>query len=176
MSNILSLEGISPEFPSDNSHWVAPNATIIGKVSLGREVGIWYGAVLRGDNELIEIGDTTNVQEQVIMHTDIGFPLKVGQNCTIGHRALLHGCQVEDNTLIGMGAMVMNGAKIGKNCIIGAGSIVTEGKIIPDNSLVIGVPGRVIKSVTKEQVQLNTASSLHYVKAMNRQKLSTTII
>jgi len=139
---VYSLDGIAPHFDDPDSVWIAPDAHVIGKISLGRDVGIWFGAVLRGDNERIAIGARSNVQEHTMMHTDMGFPLTVGEDCTIGHRAILHGCTVGDRTLIGMGAIVLNGAKIGNNCLVGAGALVTEGKVFPDNSLIVGSPAR----------------------------------
>src|SRR5690606_14143710 len=124
--------------------FVAPNAVLVGDVVLGPEVGVWFGVVARGDNERIAIGARSNVQENCVLHTDMGFPLTIGENCTIGHSAILHGCTIGDNSLIGMGATVLNGAKIGKNCLIGANALVTEGKEIPDNSLVVGAPRKVV--------------------------------
>jgi carbonic anhydrase/acetyltransferase-like protein (isoleucine patch superfamily) len=136
----------------DPSAWIAPGATVIGRVHLGAAVSVWFGAVLRGDNEPIVIGPGTNLQEHVIGHTDMGAPLTVGADCTIGHRATLHGCTIGDGTLIGMGATVLNHAVIGRNCLIGAGALVTEGKEIPAGSLVMGVPARVVRSLTEDQV------------------------
>ena len=170
MSEIYRLGEYSPIFPKDNSHWVAPNAIVIGKVELSVNVGIWYGAVLRGDNEVISIGENTNLQEQVICHTDMGFPLTIGADCTIGHRALLHGCTIGKNTLIGMGAMIMNGAVIGDNCLIAAGALITEGKVIPDGSLVIGSPGKVVRELDDKGIAAITKSAMHYVQAMYRIK------
>ena len=148
---IYELDGIRPDLagshlPNDGC-WVAPSATLIGNVHLKRDSSIWFNSVLRGDNEPITIGEGSNIQELAMCHTDPGFPLTVGAGCTIGHKALLHGCTIGDNTLIGMGAMVMNGAVIGKNCLIGAGALVSEGKTIPDNSLVMGVPGKIIREL-----------------------------
>ena len=161
---IYAYNGHKPLFSDRSSNWIAPDATLIGKVVVGENAGFWFGAVLRGDNEPITIGDDTNVQEHTVMHTDIGFPLTVGAGCTIGHRAILHGCTVGDNTLIGMGAIVLNGAKIGKNCLIGAGALVTEGKEIPDNSLVVGSPARVLRELDDAAVEKLKASAAHYVE------------
>lgn len=144
---LYTLDGVSPQLDDEDSIWIAPDASVIGKVRLGRQAGIWFGAVLRGDNELIFIGDGSNVQEHCVLHTDLGFPLTVGKNCTIGHRAILHGCTIGDNSLIGMGAIVLNGAKIGKNCLVGAGALVTEGKEFPDNSLIVGAPARAVREL-----------------------------
>jgi carbonic anhydrase/acetyltransferase-like protein (isoleucine patch superfamily) len=140
---IYSLDGIVPQI--DPTAWVAPDANVIGRVALEAEASIWFGATLRGDNEEIRVGAGSNVQEACVLHTDIGFPLMIGANCTIGHKAILHGCTIGDGSLIGMGAIVLNGAKIGRGCLIGAGALVTEGKEIPDGSLVMGAPGKVVR-------------------------------
>ncbi len=161
---IYAYDGHKPEFVDRDSNWIAPDATLIGKIVAGRNAGFWFGAVLRGDNETITIGAETNVQEHTIMHTDIGFPLTIGAGCTIGHRAILHGCTVGENTLIGMGAIILNGAKIGKNCLIGAGALVTEGMEIPDNSLVVGSPARVLRQLDEVAAERLRASAKHYVE------------
>ncbi|MCY1125433.1 gamma carbonic anhydrase family protein [Frigidibacter sp. RF13] len=145
---IYALDGIRPEIGRDV--WIAPAAHVIGKVALEDEVGIWFGVTIRGDNELIRIGRGSNVQENCVLHTDMGFPLTVGADCTIGHKAMLHGCTIGDGTLIGMGATILNGAVIGSGCLIGAGALVTEGKHIPDGSLVMGAPGRVVRELDAE--------------------------
>jgi carbonic anhydrase/acetyltransferase-like protein (isoleucine patch superfamily) len=142
---IYALDGITPQI--DPSAWVAPDANVIGRVVLGQGASVWFGATLRGDNEEIRLGDRTNVQESSVLHTDMGFPLVIGDDCTIGHRAMLHGCTIGDGTLIGMGATVLNGARIGKGCLIGACALITEGKEIPDGSLVMGSPGRVVRTL-----------------------------
>ncbi|WP_406720685.1 gamma carbonic anhydrase family protein [Thioclava litoralis] len=142
---IYELDGIKPRLAENV--WIAADANLIGRVVLEEGASVWFGATLRGDNEEIFIGAGSNVQESVIMHTDMGFPLVVGPDCTIGHRALLHGCEICAGTLVGMGAMIMNGAKVGKGCLIGAGALVTEGKVIPDNSLVLGAPGKVVREL-----------------------------
>jgi len=154
---------VRPTFPARGSYWVAPNADLIGRVSLAEEVSIWFGAVLRGDIEPIGIGHGSNVQDLTVMHTDAEFPLSVGRNCTIGHRALLHGCRIGDNTLIGMGAVIMTGARIGANCIIGAHALVPEHKQIPDGSVVVGVPGRIVRDMTEEDVARNAAAAERYI-------------
>lgn len=159
---VYSLDGVAPHFDDPDSVWIAPDAHVIGKISLGRDVGIWFGAVLRGDNERITIGASSNVQEHTMMHTDMGFPLTVGENCTIGHRAILHGCTVGDNTLIGMGAIVLNGAKIGNNCLVGAGALVTEGKVFPDNSLIVGSPARAVRELDAASAERLKMSALGY--------------
>ena len=144
---LYSLDGTQPETPPEGEWWLAPDAHVIGRVRIGREVGIWFGAVLRGDNEWIEIGERTNIQEGCVLHTDMGSPLSIGAGCTIGHRAILHGCTIGENSLVGMGATVLNGARIGRNCLVGANALVTEGKEFPDNSLIVGSPARALRSL-----------------------------
>ncbi|MEM6742057.1 MAG: gamma carbonic anhydrase family protein [Pseudomonadota bacterium] len=148
---IYSLDGIAPEIDADA--WLAPSAEVMGRVRLGPGVGVWFGAVLRGDNEWIEVGASTNVQENAVCHTDLGFPLSIGRDCTIGHKAMLHGCTISDETLIGMGATILNGAKIGRNCLIGASALVTEGKEIPDGALVMGSPGKIVRTLTEAEIE-----------------------
>ncbi|MFN0264031.1 gamma carbonic anhydrase family protein [Tepidamorphus sp. 3E244] len=173
---IYEFEGIRPELAGDGSAWVAENATVLGKVRLGSQSSVWFGAVLRGDNEYIEIGARTNVQDGCVFHTDMGFPLTVGEGCTLGHLAMLHGCTVGNNTLIGMGATVMNGARIGDNCIVGAHSLIPEGREIPDNSLVVGMPGKVIRTIGEEQIaQLKGAAEIYMDKARRYAKSFTRI-
>jgi len=142
---IYALDGLAPEIDPDA--WVAPGAHVMGKVRLAAGTGIWFGATLRGDNEWIEVGEATNIQENCVLHTDMGYPLVIGANCTIGHKAMLHGCTIGAGTLIGMGATILNGARIGRGCLIGACALVTEGKDIPDGSLVMGSPGRVVRQM-----------------------------
>jgi carbonic anhydrase/acetyltransferase-like protein (isoleucine patch superfamily) len=160
---LYSIDGTAPEFEDEASNWIAPDATIIGNVRIGRDAGIWFGAVIRGDNERISIGTDTNVQEHVIMHTDPGFPLEIGEGCTIGHRAILHGCVIGENSLIGMGAIVLNGARIGKNCLVGAGALVTEGKVFEDNSLIVGSPAKVVRTLDETAAARLRESAEHYV-------------
>jgi carbonic anhydrase/acetyltransferase-like protein (isoleucine patch superfamily) len=160
---LYTIDGIGPEFEDEASNWIAPDAVLIGNVRIGRDAGIWFGAVIRGDNERISIGAGTNVQEQVVMHTDPGFPLEIGEGCTIGHRAILHGCTVGENSLVGMGAIVLNGARIGRNCLVGAGALVTEGKVFEDNSLIVGSPGRVVRTLDKSAAAGLRRSAEHYV-------------
>ena len=140
---IWELDGIEPEI--GDGAWVAPDANLIGRVVLEAGANVWFGATLRGDNEEIRVGRGTNIQENTVCHTDMGFPLTIGADCTIGHKAMLHGCTIGDGTLIGMGATVLNGARIGRGCLIGAGALITEGKEIPDGSLVMGAPGKVVR-------------------------------
>jgi carbonic anhydrase/acetyltransferase-like protein (isoleucine patch superfamily) len=164
---IYSLDGRQPLLP-DGFCFVAESAQVIGHVILGEGAGIWFGAVLRGDNEPIAVGAETNIQENCVLHTDMGFPLVIGKGCTIGHAAILHGCTIGDNSLVGMGATVLNGAKIGKNCLIGAGALVTEGKEIPDNSLVVGSPGKVVRQLGDDAVTMLERSAKHYVENARR--------
>jgi carbonic anhydrase/acetyltransferase-like protein (isoleucine patch superfamily) len=139
---IYELHGRSPQFPADGQYYIAGSAEVIGNVRLGSNTSIWFGSVLRGDNELIDIGDNSNVQDNCTFHTDPGFPLTIGKNCTIGHNVILHGCTIGDGTLIGMGAIVMNGARIGNRCVVGAGAVIAEGKTFDDHSLVVGLRPR----------------------------------
>ncbi|MBP8171858.1 MAG: gamma carbonic anhydrase family protein [Pseudomonas sp.] len=148
--------------------WVAPNATLVGKVKLEAGASVWFNAVLRGDNELIHIGENSNVQDGTVMHTDMGFPLTLGKGVTIGHNVMLHGCTVGDYSLIGINAVVLNGARIGKNCIIGANTLIPEGKDIPDGSLVMGSPGKVVRELNDGQKQMLQASAAHYVHNAKR--------
>jgi carbonic anhydrase/acetyltransferase-like protein (isoleucine patch superfamily) len=142
---IYALDGQAPDIHPDA--WIAPGAHVIGRVRIGAGASVWFGAVLRGDNEWITVGGDTNVQENAVLHTDMGYPLTIGARCTIGHKAMLHGCTIADGSLIGMAATVLNGAQIGAGCLIGAGALVTEGKVIADGSLVMGAPGRVVRSL-----------------------------
>ena len=163
---VYSLEGVIPEINADT--WIAPDAQVIGKVRLGSGAGVWFGAVLRGDNELISIGAGSNVQDHTVGHSDMGYPLTVGENCTIGHKAILHGCTIGNRTLVGMGATILNGARIGDDCLIGAGALVTEGKEIPDGSLVIGAPGKVVRELTEAEIAGLAESSKGYQDNMRR--------
>ena len=165
---LYELDGETPRFADVSSNWIAPDAVLIGNVELGRDVGIWFGTVIRGDNEPIVIGAGSNVQEHTVMHTDPGFPLTIGTGCTIGHRAMLHGCTIGDNSLIGMGAIVLNGAKIGRNSLVGAGALVTEGKEFPDNSLIVGSPAKAIRTLDEAAVERLRGSAAHYVANARR--------
>ncbi len=157
---IYALDGVEPTLA--DASWVAPDANVIGNVVLQADASVWFGCTLRGDNETIIIGAGSNVQENTVMHTDPGYPLTIGVNCTIGHKAMLHGCTIGDNSLIGMGATVLNGAKIGKNCLIGAGALITEGKEIPDGSLVMGAPGKIVRQLDEAAIKGLTMSAQHY--------------
>ena len=157
-----------PNLPSPGRYWVAPDANVIGSVTLGEDVGIWFGATLRGDNEPMTVGRGTNIQEGVMVHSDPGFPATIGEDCTIGHHAIIHGCTIGDNTLIGMGATILNGAKIGKNCVVGANALVTEGKEFPDNSLIVGSPARVVRSLDEKAAEGIKKSAEKYVANWKR--------
>ncbi len=163
---LYALGDIAPTIADDT--WVAPDANLIGNIVLEAGASVWFGSTLRGDNETITIGAGSNVQENTVMHTDVGYPLTIGSNCTIGHKVMLHGCTIGSNSLIGMGAIVLNGAKIGKNCLIGAGALITENKVIPDGSLVMGSPGKVVKTLDVSAHAMLTASALHYQENMRR--------
>ncbi len=167
---VFELDNVGPEFPADGRYWVAPNACVIGKIRLDQDASVWFGAVLRGDNELIHIGERSNVQDGCVFHTDMGFPLTIGADCTIGHKAILHGCTIGDNSLVGMGATILNGAIIGKNCIVGANALIAEGKVIPDNSLVVGMPGKVIRQLDEAAAEGITKSAAGYVRNSQRYK------
>jgi carbonic anhydrase/acetyltransferase-like protein (isoleucine patch superfamily) len=167
---VYAIDGKAPEFEDAETNWIAPDATLIGNIRVGRNAGFWFGVVIRGDGERIAIGADTNVQEHTIMHTDPGFPLTIGEGCTIGHRALLHGCTIGDNSLIGMGAIVLNGARIGKNSLVGAGALVTENKEFPDNSLIVGSPAKVIRTLDEAAIERLRVSAAHYVANARRFK------
>ena len=164
---IYRLGKKEPQF-NGSFHFVADNAQVIGEIVLEEGVGIWFGAVLRGDNEPIRIGEGSNVQENCVLHTDMGFPLTIGKGCTIGHTAILHGCTIGDNSLVGMGAIVLNGAVIGKNCLVGAGALVTEGKSFPDNSLIVGSPARAVRTLDGDAEAMLKLSAAHYVENARR--------
>jgi carbonic anhydrase/acetyltransferase-like protein (isoleucine patch superfamily) len=144
---IYELNGVRPEFPAEGEYWVAENATLIGRIRLQKQSSVWFGAVLRGDNEWIELGERSQIQDNATLHTDPGFPMTIGANCVIGHNVILHGCIIGDESLVGMGSTMMNGSRIGTNCIVGAGAVITEGKTFPDNSLIVGAPARVVRTL-----------------------------
>ncbi|KQW27582.1 acetyltransferase [Rhizobium sp. Root274] len=160
---VYALGEKRPQLPGSDAHWIAPGAQVIGDVLVGENVGIWFNAVLRGDNDPITIGKGTNIQDGVMVHTDLGFPTAIGDGCTIGHHAIIHGCTIGDNSLIGMGATVLNGAVIGNNCLVGANALVSEGKIFPDNSLIVGAPARVVRTLDDSAVARLRLSAQNYV-------------
>jgi carbonic anhydrase/acetyltransferase-like protein (isoleucine patch superfamily) len=165
---IYELEGVKPEVPTDGLYWVAETAAVIGRVRLGSDVSIWYGSVLRGDNEWIEIGTRSQVQDNATLHTDPGFPLTIGRDCVIGHNVVLHGCSIGDASLVGMGAIVLNGATIGANSLVGAGALVTEGKEFPANSVILGAPAKLVReSDDKVRAMIARAADV-YVKRWKR--------
>jgi carbonic anhydrase/acetyltransferase-like protein (isoleucine patch superfamily) len=159
---IYELDGQSPDLPEQGRYFIAETATVIGKIRLKPGASVWFGAVLRGDNEWIEIGENSNVQDNCTCHTDMGFPLTIGANCTVGHNVILHGCTIEDGALIGMGSIVMNGARIGRNSVVGAGAIVTEGKVFPENSLILGAPARVARTLEPAQIAEMSGAAKFY--------------
>ncbi|EUB96309.1 transferase hexapeptide repeat containing protein [Rhizobium sp. CF080] len=165
---LYALGEFEPKTPGPDRFWLAPDATVIGKVELGEDVGIWFGSVLRGDNEPIMVGKGTNIQEGVMIHTDPRYPVTLGENCTIGHHAIIHGCTIGDNSLVGMGATILNGAKIGKNCLVGANALVTEGKEFPDNSLIVGSPAKVMRVLDDEAVEKLRQSAVRYIANWKR--------
>ena len=150
--------------------WVADSAQVIGKVELGEDASVWFGAVLRGDNELLRIGRGTNIQEGTVLHTDMGYPVTLGERVTVGHQAMLHGCTVGDESLIGIQSVLLNGAKIGRHCLVGAGSLVTSGAEFPDGSLIMGRPAKVVRPLTPEQIDGLKRSAEHYIENARRFK------
>ncbi len=165
---IYELNGQRPQLPEAGMFWIAPDAHVIGRARLGQEVGVWFGAVVRADNDTITVGDRTNIQEGAMLHVDEGFPLTIGMDVTIGHHAIVHGCTIGDNSLIGMGATILNGARIGKNCLVGANALVTEGKEFPDNSLIVGAPARAVRTLDAASAERLRASALGYVANWRR--------
>ena len=171
---LYSLENVKVRFESDE-YFIAPNATVIGNVRIGDQASIWFNAVVRGDNDPIIIGKGSNVQDGAVLHTDPGFTLLIGENVTIGHKAMLHGCSVGDGSLIGINAVVLNGAVIGKGCLIGANALVPEGMVVPDNSLVVGAPAQIKRSLSTEQIEGIRKNAEHYVHNMRRFNASLTV-
>ena len=167
---VYEVDGVCPTVPE--SAWVADSAQVMGDVVLGEDVGIWFGAVARGDTAAIRIGARSNIQDLCVLHADVGLPLTIGSGVTVGHKAVLHGCTVGDNSLIGIGAVVLNGAKIGQGCLVGAGALVTEGKEFPDGSMILGSPARVVRQLTAEQLQNLRLSADHYVANARRFQVS----
>lgn len=166
--SIYTLGDKTPQLPPQGEYWIAPGAVVVGDVILGRNASVWFGAVVRGDNDPISIGENSNIQDGSVLHSDPGAPLSIGRDVTVGHLAMVHSCDVGDNTLIGIGAVILSRAKIGKNCLIGARALIPEGKEIPDNSLVVGSPGKVIRQLEPHQIAFLTASAQHYVENWKR--------
>lgn len=165
---VYQLDDLAPQIAT--SAWVADSAQVMGNVILSEDVSIWFGTVIRGDTETIRIGSGTNIQDASVLHADIGKPLTIGDNVTVGHQVMLHGCTIGDESLIGIGAIVLNGAKIGKNCLVGAGSLVTEGKEFPDGSMIMGVPAKAVRALSPEQIQGLKMSAQHYIDNAKRFK------
>lgn len=165
---LYSLGGVTPVTPGGNRFWIAPNATVLGNVTLEDEASVWFGAVVRGDNEPIRIGARSNVQDGCVLHTDPGFPLTIEADCTIGHMVMLHGCKIGRGSLIGIGSIILNGAKIGEECLIGANTLIAEGKDIPPRSMVLGSPGKIIRQLTGEDVKRIHGSAQRYVANWKR--------
>jgi len=161
---IYELDGQAPEFPGEGNYWVAETATLIGRVRLKKDASVWFGAVLRGDNEWIELGERSQIQDNATLHTDPGFPMVIGRDCVIGHNVILHGCSIGDESLVGMGAIMLNGAKLGRNCLVGAGAVVTEGKSFPDNSLIVGAPARAIRTLDDKAAEMIRGGADIYVR------------
>jgi carbonic anhydrase/acetyltransferase-like protein (isoleucine patch superfamily) len=165
---LYELDGTGVSTPADGRYWIAPNAVVIGKVILDEDASVWFGSVIRGDNEPIRIGARSNVQEACILHTDPGYPLTIGEDCTVGHRVMLHGCSIGRGSLVGIGSIVLNGARIGEECLIGANTLITEGKEIPPRSMVLGSPGKIVRELSSEDVAKFGAAAGRYVKNWKR--------
>jgi len=165
---IYALDTFTPTLPEAGKFWIAPDAVVIGRVTLAEDVSVWWGSVLRGDNDPITIGARSNIQDNSTLHTDEGIPVTIGEDCTIGHGVILHGCSIGSNSLIGMGATILNGARIGSNCIIGANALVTENKEIPDYSLVVGAPAKVVRMLDEDAATMIRGSAKHYVDNWRR--------
>lgn len=162
------LDDKTPKLPPEGEYWIAPNAAVMGNVELKSEASVWFGAVLRGDNDPIVVGERSNIQDGSVLHTDHGVPLTIGRGVTVGHMVMLHGCTVGDNSLIGIGSVVLNGAKIGANCLVGARSLITEGKEFPDNSMILGAPAKVVRTLAPGQIEMLKASAEVYVQNWRR--------
>jgi len=165
---VYRLNDWTPELPGEGQYWIAPSAVVLGRVRLLKDASVWFGAVLRGDTEWIEVGEGSNVQDLSVLHTDPGAPLTIGKGVTIGHKVMLHGCEIGDGSLIGIGSIILNRTKIGKNCLIGANTLITEGKAIPDNSVVMGAPGKVVRQVDEMAAASLKVSAAHYVENWKR--------
>jgi carbonic anhydrase/acetyltransferase-like protein (isoleucine patch superfamily) len=167
---VYDLGGWKIETPQSGNYWIAPNAVVLGHVRLLENASVWFGAVLRGDNDWITVGENSNVQDGSVLHTDPGSPLTIGRGVTVGHMVMLHGCEIGDGSLVGIGSVILNRVKIGKNCLIGANTLISEGKEIPDNSMVLGSPGKIIRQVSADQITVLKYSAEHYVENWKRHK------
>ena len=165
---LYSLDGVAPQVPAEGHYWIAPDANVIGKVTLEEDASVWFGTTIRGDNEPILVGAGSNIQEGCILHTDPGFPMTIGPRCTIGHGVILHGCTIAEESLIGMGATILNAARIGRNCLVGAKALVTEGKEFPENSLIVGAPARVARTLDEAAIARMRITAAHYVQSWRR--------
>jgi carbonic anhydrase/acetyltransferase-like protein (isoleucine patch superfamily) len=165
---VYALGDKKPQLPPEGEYWIAPNAVVAGDVILRSGASIWFGCVLRGDTDTLTVGENSNIQDLSVLHADAGSPLTIGRNVTVGHKVMLHGCTIGDNSLIGIGAVILNGAVIGKNCLIGANALITENKIIPDGSMVVGQPGKVVKELSEGQIAALEMSAQHYVQNWKR--------
>jgi carbonic anhydrase/acetyltransferase-like protein (isoleucine patch superfamily) len=165
---LYDLDGVAVDTPGEGKYWVAPNAVVLGKVRLAVDASVWFGAVLRGDNELITVGERSNVQDGSVLHTDPGFPLTIGPDCTIGHMVMLHGCTIGRGSLVGIGSIILNGAKIGEECLIGANTLIAEGKEIPPRSMVLGSPGKIIRQLSDDDVRRFGGAAGRYVSNWKR--------
>jgi carbonic anhydrase/acetyltransferase-like protein (isoleucine patch superfamily) len=161
---IFELDGAAPELPGEGRYWIAESASVIGRVRLRTDASVWFGSVLRGDDEWIELGERSQIQDNATLHTDPGFPITIGDNCVIGHNVVLHGCVIASNSLIGMGAILLNGVKIGRNCLVGAGALITEGKEFPDNSLIVGSPARALRTLDEKALEMILDGADIYVR------------
>ena len=167
---LYELDGTGVETPADGSYWVAPNAVVLGKVALETDASVWFGAVLRGDNELIRVGARSNVQDGCVLHTDPGYPLDIGEDCTVGHMVMLHGCTIGARSLIGIGSIILNGARIGEECLIGTNTLIPEGKVIPPRSMVLGSPGKIVRELSDDDVRRFGGAAGRYVNNWKRYK------
>lgn len=165
---LYALDGVNVSTPGEGRYWVAPNAALMGRVVIEADASIWFGAVLRGDNETITVGARSNVQDGCVLHTDPGFPLTIGPDCTIGHMVMLHGCTIGAGSLIGIGAVILNGARIGENCVIGAKALITEGKVIPPRSMVMGAPGKIVRELSDDEIKRFGGAAGRYVTNWQR--------
>ncbi len=174
--SVYRLGRSTPDLPEADEYWIAPTACVLGKVILKKNASVWFGAVLRGDNEPITIGENSNVQDNSVMHTDMGEPVEIGANVTIGHMVMAHGCTIGDGTLVGIGAIILGRARIGRSCLIAAGALITEGKEIPDRSVVMGQPGKVVRELTERDAAMIADGAAHYVANWRRFKTDLALV